>query len=251
MANTNKAAKSKINKKWLIENAKSLGVAIVLVLIIRSSIVEAFKIPSGSMIPTLLVGDHIFVNKFAYGLKIPFSDFILDHPVFLIEREPPKRGDIIVFKYPKDDSYYYIKRVIGVANDKIKIREKTVYVNDVPLERKPISRPDIVESLDERQYDRSSVELFNEPNPTTKQDHFVMTDRNHYITENYGEITVPPGHLFVMGDNRDFSNDSRFWGFVPLKNVRGKAMIVWMSLWIDFKEDQYFFRPSRIGTIIR
>src|ERR1700737_2844287 len=102
----------KSRKKRFIENVLSLGLALLSVFMIRSSVIEAFKIPSGSMIPTLLIGDHIFVNKFAYGLKIPFSDWFTDHPVYLIKRDPPKHGDIIVFLFPKDESYYYIKRVI-------------------------------------------------------------------------------------------------------------------------------------------
>lgn len=238
-------------RKWLIENVKSFGIAIFLVLIMRSSIIEAFKIPSGSMIPTLMVGDHIFVNKFAYGLKVPFSDFFADEPLFIVKGDIPQRGDIIVFKFPKDESFYYIKRVIGRPNDRIKIRDKIVYVNDVPLDRVPLNRPDIINGLEGRQYDKTALELYDELNLTTHERHFVMIDKNNYITENYGEITVPPGHLFVMGDNRDYSNDSRFWGFVPMKNVRGKALFVWLSLWLDFGEGQYYFKPSRIGTIIR
>src|ERR1700751_4584053 len=112
----------KNRKTWIKENVISLGSTLLVVLMIRSSVIEAFKIPSGSMIPTLLIGDHIFVNKFAYGFKIPFSDFFTDHPVYLIKRSPPKHGDIIVFLFPKDESYYYIKRVIGVPGDKIELK---------------------------------------------------------------------------------------------------------------------------------
>ncbi len=241
----------RFTKAWLYENIKSLSVAIVLVLIIRSSIIEAFKIPSGSMIPTLLVGDHIFVNKFAYGLKIPFSDIFMDKPLIVIPRPMPARGDIIVFKFPKDESFYYIKRTIGIAGDRIRIRNKVIYINDEAVTQTPVVNANIIDSIEGRQYDKNSLELFDELNPTTKKPHLIMTDKNNYITENYGEIVVPKDHLFVMGDNRDFSNDSRFWGFVPLKNVMGKALIVWFSMWIDFSDSLYIFRPSRIGTIIR
>ena len=244
-------SRSSYRKQWIIENVKSFGIAIFLVLIIRSSIVEAFKIPSGSMIPTLLVGDHIFVNKFAYGLKIPFSDFFTDTPLYVVKRDAPQRGDVIVFKYPKDESFYYIKRVIGVPHDVIRVRDKVIYIDDKPLPHTLVSAPDIIAGLESRQYDKSTLELFDEPNMTTGVNHLVMLDKANYINENYGPITVPDDHLFVMGDNRDFSNDSRFWGFVPFKNVRGKAMVVWLSLWIDISESQYYFRPSRIGTIIR
>src|SRR3954462_3835716 len=119
----------KTRKQWIIENLTSLGLALLIVFMIRSSVVEAFKIPSGSMIPTLLIGDHIFVNKFAYGFKIPFSDLVTDHPIYVVKRDPPKRGDIIVFIYPKDESFYYIKRVIGVPGDKIEVKNKHILIN--------------------------------------------------------------------------------------------------------------------------
>jgi signal peptidase I len=237
-------------KKWLIENVTSLGLALLLVFMIRSSIVEAFKIPSGSMIPTLFIGDHIFVNKFAYGFKIPFSDLVAD-PIYVVKRDPPKRGDIIVFMYPKDESFYYIKRVIGTPGDSVEIRNKVLYVNQqmVPKDPLPPAEVDqIFQNLDDPKYSQNNLELAREK--MGESDHVVMLDKNNFLGETFGPITVPPDSLFVMGDNRDFSNDSRFWGFVPMKNVKGRAEIIWLSLWINFSDSQLTFRPNRIGTIL-
>jgi signal peptidase I len=241
----------KMWKKWLVENVHSLGLALLLVFMIRSSVIEAFKIPSGSMIPTLLIGDHIFVNKFAYGLKIPFSDLVTDHPIYVVKREPPKRGDIIVFMYPKEESLYYIKRVIGVAGDTLEIRNKTLIINGRPVEREQVAGPEaqkVFDSLDDAKYSANNLELFKEKLP--EQPHPILIDKNNFLGENFGPITVPEDSLFVMGDNRDFSNDSRFWGFVPMRNVKGKAVVIWLSLWLNLTDGQVTFRPTRTGTIL-
>jgi signal peptidase I len=248
----NGSPETRVSKfRWVIENLTSLALALLIVFMIRSSVVEAFKIPSGSMIPTLLIGDHIFVNKFAYGLKIPFSDFFTDHPIYLIKREPPKHGDIIVFLFPKDESYFYIKRVIGVPGDKIELKNKVLYINDKVAERQPLpaeQQETILKSLDDPKYSPRNIEVFHEK--LDQVDHLMMIDKNNFMAESFGPITVPVDSLFVMGDNRDFSNDSRFWGFVPMKNVKGKAMVIWLSLWLNFQESQYNFRPNRIGTVL-
>jgi signal peptidase I len=237
--------------KWLIENVTSLALALLIVFMIRSSVVEAFKIPSGSMIPTLFIGDHIFVNKFAYGIKIPFSDLVTDHPVYLIKRDPPKHGDIIVFMYPRDESYYYIKRVIGVPGDTIELKNKVLYINNKQIERTPVADAEsekILKSLDDPKYTPKNIEVYREQLDTVN--HYIMIDKNNFMADSYGPTVVPPDSLFVMGDNRDFSNDSRFWGFVPMKNVKGKAMIIWLSVWLNFQDGQYSFKPGRIGTIL-
>lgn len=238
-------------KKWIMENVVSLGLALLIVFMIRSSIVEAFKIPSGSMIPTLLIGDHIFVNKFAYGYKIPFSDLVTDHPIYIAKREPPKRGDIIVFMYPKDESYYYIKRVVGIPGDTVEIRNKVLYINQKAVPRDLVVGPQtdkLFKSLDDPRYSASTLDLYTEH--LDQADHSILLDKTNYMGESHGPTTVPPESLFVMGDNRDFSNDSRFWGFVPMRNVKGKAMFVWLSLWVSFSDSQLIFRPERIGTIL-
>lgn len=243
---------SNARKKWLVENLISLGSALLIVFMIRSSVVEAFKIPSGSMIPTLLVGDHIFVNKFAYGLRLPFSEWLADEPITLVHRPGPKRGDIIVFLYPRDESLHYIKRVVALEGDTIEVRDKVIYLNGKPIPHQQVQAPQsdqILAKLDPNKYNLGSLEAFQEHldngNPV------VLTDRNNLTTRTFGPVSVPPGNVFVMGDNRDFSNDSRFWGFVPLRNIKGRAMVIWLSLWADFSEKEFSFRPERIGTLFR
>lgn len=250
-SNSDHSKNSKSRKQWIIENVVSLGFALLIVFMIRSSIIEAFKIPSGSMIPTLLIGDHIFVNKFAYGLKIPFSDLVTDHPIYVVKRDPPKRGDIIVFMYPKDESFYYIKRVVGVPGDTVEIRNKVLYINQKMVARDLMVGPPadkIFKTLDDPKYTASNLDIYTEHLDQT--DHLIMIDKTNFMGETHGPITVPPDSLFVMGDNRDFSNDSRFWGFVPMRNVKGKAIVVWLSLWASLSDSQFIFRPERIGTLI-
>lgn len=242
---------TKTRKQWWVENVTSLALALLLVFMIRSSVIEAFKIPSGSMIPTLLIGDHIFVNKFAYGIKIPFSDLVTDHPVYLIKRDPPKHGDIIVFIYPKDESFYYIKRVIGIAGDTIEMRNKVLLINGKEVKRDPLpadQTDQILTALDSPRYNKSDLDLFMEH--LDGHDHVMMQERGNYMGENFGPVVVPPDSLFVMGDNRDQSNDSRYWGFVPMKNVKGRAFVIWLSIWFNFSDQEFKFRPLRTGTIL-
>lgn len=198
--------------KKILEYLKSIGIAILIALFIRAYIVQAFKIPSGSMIPTLLIGDHLLVNKFIYGVNLPFSDNKL--LVFNV----PKRGDIIVFKYPEDPSRDFIKRVIGVEGDVIEIKNKQVYVNGVAI-KEPYAR---------------FTDSYIHPRQLDPRD-------------NFGPVKVPPGKLFVMGDNRDQSYDSRFWGFVDLKDVKGKALIIYWS----WDSEHHKPRIERIGKIIK
>ncbi|RJQ70868.1 MAG: signal peptidase I [Desulfobacteraceae bacterium] len=210
---TKKAAVSaKPTKGKLRENIEALVIAVILALFIRSFIVQAFKIPSGSMQNTLLVGDYILVNKFIYGLKIPFTD------VTVIPIKEPKRGDIVVFKFPEDPSKDFIKRVVAVGGDSVAIQNKKLYVNG---------------ELQENQF-----AIHSDPH---------IYPPGFQFRDNFGPIKVPEGKLFVMGDNRDESNDSRFWGFVDVSALKGKAFLIY---WSWDKED-FDVRWGRLGHLIR
>ncbi|HEX4895099.1 MAG TPA: signal peptidase I [Solimonas sp.] len=207
---------------------------ILLVLVLRSFIAEPFRIPSGSMIPTLLVGDFILVNKFAYGVRDPVL-----HTKFIATGEP-ERGDIAVFRWPVDPSKDFIKRIVGLPGDRIVYRDKQLYINGEPATLDPagaytVSSPGF---SGPRMVYRMNENLLG-------VQHQVLVDPNRGADD--FEFIVPPGEYFAMGDNRDGSDDSRFWGTVPERNLVGKAFFIWMSwdsaeTWVDF---------SRIGTIIR
>jgi len=200
------------NRKSVVrEYAEAIIIAILIALFIRTFVVQAFKIPSGSMKPTLQIGDHLLVNKFTYGIKLPFIRKTL------VSIDDPKREDIVVFIYPVDRSKDFIKRVMGVAGDTIEIKNKKIYLNGSV-------------------YDAG---------------HGVYTDTLLFPAsmqprDNFGPVTVPTGHIFVMGDNRDQSYDSRFWGFVDLKDVLGKAFMIYWS-WDKHNKD---IRWSRMGRIL-
>lgn len=202
----------KLKKKSLTrEYVEAFAIAILLALFIRTFIVQAFKIPSGSMKPTLLIGDHLLVNKFIYGIKIPYLDRIM------IPVKNPKRGDVIVFKWPKDESKDFIKRVIGVEGDVIEIKNDQLYING-----KEITSEYIGEFNDE---DFQVAEDFEESLGDVK--HHILDQEKRY--ENFGPEKVPKNSVFVMGDNRDNSEDSRYWGFVALNKIKGKALIIYWS----------------------
>ncbi len=197
--------------KKVKEYAEAIIIAILIAVFIRTFVVQAFKIPSGSMKPTLQIGDHILVNKFIYGVKIPFIRSTL------IPIKEPKRGEIVVFIYPQDRTKDFIKRVIAVGGDTVEIRNKEIFVNGV------------------RSEDNHGV--YVDP---------VIMPGAMQPRDNMGPSKVPEGTIFVMGDNRDQSYDSRFWGFVDLKDVMGEAFMIYWS----WNSDEHNARWSRIGHIL-
>lgn len=200
-----------MKKSQILEYVKAIGTALILALVIRAYVVQAFKIPSGSMLQTLLIGDHILVNKFIFGTTVPFTD----KRVLILTK--PKTGDIIVFKYPEDPSRDFIKRVVGVEGDTVESKNKTVFVNGKRL------------------------------NETYVQ----YTDNSGHADglgprDNFGPYLVPKNKFFVMGDNRDQSYDSRFWGYVDISDIKGKAFVIYWS-WDNIKK---FPRFGRMGKLI-
>jgi len=222
----------KKKKSTFREYVEALGVAVLVALMIRAFCIEAFKIPSGSMIPTLSVGDHIFVNKFIYGLRIPFTK------TRFFKFKDPQKGDVIVFIYPEDESKDFIKRVIGLPGDRIHLEEDNIWINgelvrkhDLEVRPYPGDKRRLFVRNDKEHaipFVRGwrDFDFYEELIGSTQ--HIVQYER--YMDRPTYDIVVPSGYYFVMGDNRDNSADSREWGFVPEGNVKGKAMFVWLSV---------------------
>ncbi len=200
------------SKSKLQEYIEAIVIALLIAFFIRTFVVQAYKIPSGSMKPTLLVGDHILVNKFIYGIKVPYFRNTL------VSIKEPQKGDIVVFIYPEDRSKDFIKRVIATSGDTVEIRNKKIYLNG---------------------------RLLQDPHGVYV-DQFILPG-SIQPRDNFGPVTVPKDSLFVMGDNRDQSYDSRFWGFVDLKDVLGKAFIIYWS----WNGENHDVRWSRFGHLLQ
>ncbi|HJW04280.1 MAG TPA: signal peptidase I [Azospira sp.] len=215
---------------WWVEYGAGFFPVILVVFLLRSFVMEPFKIPSGSMIPTLLVGDFILVNKYTYGIRLP----IINKKV--IEVSQPQRGDVMVFRYPEDPSVDYIKRVVGLPGDKIAYQNKRLTINGQPLAYQKADDYLHPERLFYSQQYREKLgdvehRILNDSEaPSFVNDATTYPFRENCLYNNAGVIcTVPPGHYFMMGDNRDNSRDSRVWGFVPDENIVGKAVFIWFN----------------------
>ena len=217
----------------LVEYAHSFFPVVLIVFLLRSFIAEPFRIPSASMMPTLLVGDFILVNKFTYGIRIP----IINKKV--IELSQPRRGDIVVFRYPKNPEVDYIKRLVGLPHDKISYIDKRLTVNGQPI---PETALGSFQGVGQGQ-DMTGAALFLE-NLTGVEHQILNRDGVTSVEFTY---TVPEGQYFMMGDNRDNSNDSRYWGTVPEENLVGKEFFIWMNWDLQNKGIDF----SRIGTVLK
>lgn len=222
----------------IVEYARAFFPVILIVFLIRSFLGEPFRIPSGSMMPNLFNGDFILVNKFSYGIRLP----VLNEKIITID--DPRRGDVAVFRFPGDPSINYIKRIVGVPGDHVVYRKKRLYINGTSMEQtgnQPYSSPHIAVPVGEV---RRVSENFD-----GRAHDILIAGRSD---DGYAEFRVPPGQYFVMGDNRDQSNDSRYWGFVPDRNLVGKAFLVWFSL-DTIGEDKWLWQRivwNRIGSSI-
>jgi len=236
-------AEAEVKEPVLVEYARSFFPVILVVLVLRSFLFEPFRIPSGSMMPTLLVGDFILVNKFAYGIRLP----VLNRKI--IEIGEPQRGDVVVFRYPQDPRVDYIKRVVGVPGDRISYsRNKVLHINDQPATH---TAEGIYSGVGSGSGQTGYLQALEKIDGL---EHRILM---HPLAPNLapgcqvlarGPITVPEGQYFVMGDNRDNSNDSRCWGLVPEQNLVGKAFAIWMS-W-DSALSGFPIAWGRIGTTI-
>lgn len=206
------------------ESLGSILLAVLVALTIRWALLEAYVIPSGSMLPSLLINDHIFVNKMIYGLRVPFTKN------WLYKNREPKKGEVIVFKFPKDESIFYIKRVIGVPGDVVEhTSEGELFVNGQAVKSELAPKHKNLDWLRPKDFEYEPLDRFQHKLETNGEFTYSTLERKFSFHPEFSKETIPPGKLLVFGDNRDMSQDSRFFGYVPMENVLGKATFVWLS----------------------
>jgi signal peptidase I len=234
-------------------NRKQIPILIAVVLVIlaiRSSIIEPFRIPTRSMLPGLMTGDFLFANKLQYGLRFPFSDWYLSTPTL------PKRGDIIIFSPPEaGQESLYIKRVVGLPGDHIRFDGKQFYLNHEPVRKIETTGEDRDQLLNhpgfdpEERYQKNKLHLYQET--IGDRQYQTLEDDSFEGNRSNPELTVPEGHFFVLGDNRDDTRDSRQFGVIPMKSIRGRAFVIWFSYRVSLNDSRWSFRGERIGQMIK
>jgi signal peptidase I len=233
-------------KSRLREYLESIAIAVGLALLLRAFVVEAFKIPSGSMLPTLQIGDHLFVNKYLYGLRVPLTK------LKFLELREPHRGEVIVFIYPKDEDKDFIKRIVGVPGDTVEVRQSRLFINGQAVHREAIAGPCRYEEVEEGtgiRSERRCEQFWEELGDARYLTYYdPAATAAAYRRGDFPPKRIGPHQVFVMGDNRDNSSDSRVWGTVPYDNIKGKALFIWLSLGgDDFLGVRWnrMFRPVR------
>jgi signal peptidase I len=228
-------AKKDLSLGERIKQSLPLVYLVVGLLALRWTIVEPYVVPTGSMEPTLKTGDRLYALKCAYDVRLPFTDIIV------LRTGEVKRGDVILFRAPHDPSITYVKRAVALAGDRIEFRQGVMYVNGQAQSKVTLTERPVMYDIEREEKKTLYLE------DLTGVKHYVILNQDPYggPHRDVPEITVPPDHLFAVGDNRDNSHDSRAWGFVPMQNLKGKGMFIWFSSW-DFRP-----RPERIGTLIQ